>query len=279
MKDMPWGTTIKGSPRMSSNPRPLSWIVVSVGILAVFLIYASWVLVSYPIGATVHGYFYGVDRTAKLYVSVTPKNEDSMDAYLNKSSDLVDSKPSSDPQYSTISSGQYSDSRIEQTDTNSNSQVDLSEPSSAKSPITKEVNGIESSDNAASNSQESTSSFENRVDAVDSSLPAQSNSQIDLISAATLPVAGNNASNVTSNVRTEELASVELTNQSNAVITTSNDTSMSSGDSTSTAVPESIEKPDNTSSADSVNSGCNCSIFTCTSLLLAYHFIYRSWFI
>ncbi|XP_061339040.1 protein YLS7-like [Gastrolobium bilobum] len=251
---MAWASS-KGSLGMSSHPRPLSWIVVLVGALAVFLIYASWVLVSSPIGATVHGYFYGIGSSQKLDFSVSPTA--THEGQLNKSLDLVDNQPSSDPQSSTISSDLSSDSKIEQTDTKSNSQVDMSESNSENFPMTKDVNGIETSDGAVSNSHEPVTSFGNSADVVNSSFPAQANSQNDLTSSATMPVADINSSNVTSNTRTEEPTSVVSINQSSAVITTSNETSMSSDDSTSTAVPASLEKPNNTSYAGSVNSGCD----------------------
>ncbi|KAF1880201.1 hypothetical protein Lal_00022330 [Lupinus albus] len=174
-----------------SHPRPISWIVVSVGGLAVFLIYASLVLVSSTIGSTVHDFLYGVGNSGNLDGSVVSSiNKDTIDAILNKSLDLVDDKPSFDPQSSTISTDASSDSKIEPTDTKSISQVELSGSSSVNSVITKEGSGIETSDAAASNLQESVTSF------------------------------GNGAETTTSN------------------------------EATSTADPESLEKPNNISSAD-----------------------------
>jgi len=78
LNDMNWGTP-KDSPKMSYHQRPPSWIVVWVGALAIFLIYASFVLVSSPIGATVHGYFYGIGSSEKLDVSGSPINDASID--------------------------------------------------------------------------------------------------------------------------------------------------------------------------------------------------------
>nr|KYP74618.1 hypothetical protein KK1_007305 [Cajanus cajan] len=187
MNDMAW-TSLKGSPRLSSHPRPLSWIVVLVGALAVFLIYASWVLVSSPVGATVQGYFYSVGSSEKLDLPVSPANEASVDSHLNKSLDLVDNKSPSNQQPSTLATEVSSDNKVEQTDAKSNSQVDSSTNSSTK----------------------------------------------------------------TDNIRMEEPTSVPLINQTSAVSTASNDTSMSSDDSTPTAVPASVEKPNNTS-----NAGCD----------------------
>lgn len=217
---------------MSSHPRPLSWIVVMVGALAFFLIYASWVLVSSPIGATVQGYFYSVGSSEKLDLPVSSVNGASInDGHSNVSLDLVDKKPpSEDLQSSTISTEVPSDSKTEQTDTTLNSQVDLSDSTSVNLTMTKEVNN-------------------NATDVANSSLPTQENSQVDLNSKTTKPLVGTNSFNETGNIRMEEPTSVALINQSSAVTTASNETSISSGDSTSTAVPESAEKLNNTPSA------------------------------
>ncbi|XP_019439006.1 PREDICTED: protein YLS7-like [Lupinus angustifolius] len=221
------GTATKGSSKMAyfSHPRPISWIVVSVGGLAVFLIYASLVLVSSTIGATFHDFLYGVGSSGKLDGSVVSSiNKDTIDAILNKSLGLVDDKPSSDPQSSAVSAGVSSDSKVEPTDAKSSSQVELSGSSLVNSLITKEGSGIETSDAGASNSQESVTSFGNGTDTANSSLPAKSDPQIDL--------------------------SLAGTNSSSAETTTSNEA-------TPTAVPESREKPNNISSADAVNSDCD----------------------
>ncbi|XP_020205871.1 protein YLS7 [Cajanus cajan] len=247
MNDMAW-TSLKGSPRLSSHPRPLSWIVVLVGALAVFLIYASWVLVSSPVGATVQGYFYSVGSSEKLDLPVSPANEASVDSHLNKSLDLVDNKSPSNQQPSTLATEVSSDNKVEQTDAKSNSQVDSSESISANLPLTKEVN----SDPEASNSGEPASSLGGSGDVANSSLSTQENSRPDLNSSATVPLAGTNSSTKTDNIRMEEPTSVPLINQTSAVSTASNDTSMSSDDSTPTAVPASVEKPNNTS-----NAGCD----------------------
>ncbi|OIW07239.1 hypothetical protein TanjilG_08354 [Lupinus angustifolius] len=225
MKYMNWSAR-KGSPRMSSShPRPLSWIVVSVGGLAVFLIYASFVLLSSSIGATVQDLFYVVGTSGKLNGSVVSSiNKDIIDAKVNKSLELVDDKPSSDPQSRTVSSGVSSDSSIEQTDTKSSSQVELGGSSSVNSQITQDGSGIETSDAAASNAQESVTSFGIGADSANSSLPARSDPQIDL-----------------------PLAAV---NSSRAEATTSNEASTSFSNSTSTEDKETLEKTNNTLSAD-----------------------------
>ncbi|KAL2325195.1 hypothetical protein Fmac_024253 [Flemingia macrophylla] len=241
---MAW-TSLKGSPIVSSHPRPLSWIVVLVGGLAVFLIYASWVLVSSPIGTTVQGYFYSVGTSEKLDLPVSPANEASVDSHLNKSLDPADTKSPSDQQPSTVSTEVPSDNRIEQTDTTSNSQVDSSESTLANLPTTKEVN----MDKEVSIKGEPVTSFGDKAAVANSSLPTQENARLDLNSSATMPLAGTNSSTDKGDIRMEEPTSVPLINQTSSVSTASNETSMSSEDSKPTSVPTSVEKPNNTSYA------------------------------
>ncbi|KAL2920531.1 Protein trichome birefringence-like 18 [Bienertia sinuspersici] len=50
----------------SNYPRPLSSIIISVGLLALFITLASWILLSYPVGTVVRSYFYGVDQTSQV---------------------------------------------------------------------------------------------------------------------------------------------------------------------------------------------------------------------
>lgn len=235
---MNWGTP-KDSPKMSYHPRPLSWIVVLVGALAIFLIYASFVLVSSPIGATFHGYFYGIGSSEKLDVSGSPINVAS-----------IDNKPSLDSQSSTGTS----DSNIEKTDTTSNSEVDNSKSSSVELPMSEDVN--KTSD--VKLPPKPTTSFGDSVDAANTSLPAQANSQVDSTSSATVSVeAGAGSSNLTGGIRTEEPPSTVSNDQSGGVIIAPKETSTTSDNSTLTAVPESVKKPDNASNAGSVNSGCD----------------------
>ncbi|XP_021722761.1 LOW QUALITY PROTEIN: protein YLS7-like [Chenopodium quinoa] len=55
----------------SNYPRALSSIIISVGLLAVFITLASWILLSFPVGTVVRSYFYGVDQTSDLGLSVS----------------------------------------------------------------------------------------------------------------------------------------------------------------------------------------------------------------
>ncbi|KAK9110045.1 hypothetical protein Sjap_018105 [Stephania japonica] len=54
-----------GLSGMAALPRTLAAIAISVGGLALFLVFGSWLLISHPIGSTLHGYFLGIDRSAK----------------------------------------------------------------------------------------------------------------------------------------------------------------------------------------------------------------------
>ncbi|XP_022735063.1 protein YLS7-like [Durio zibethinus] len=76
----------KGSHKMAVFPRSLSSIASLVAVLALFLIFASWLLVSYPIGSTVRVYFYGVDRKIVLPASTFDKSADKDVDYNYKNS-------------------------------------------------------------------------------------------------------------------------------------------------------------------------------------------------
>ncbi|KAK8537075.1 hypothetical protein V6N12_043254 [Hibiscus sabdariffa] len=61
----------RASAKMAAIPRGLTSVAASVLILAMLLIFTSWLLVPYPIGSTVRGYFYVVDRKIFLPTSTT----------------------------------------------------------------------------------------------------------------------------------------------------------------------------------------------------------------
>ncbi|KAI3458256.1 hypothetical protein Pfo_014919 [Paulownia fortunei] len=73
---------IKGWPK-TAYPKALLSIVASVGGLAIFLLLASTLLVSQPIGSTVRGYFYGVDSSRKI------GSESSLSHSVSESSHIV----------------------------------------------------------------------------------------------------------------------------------------------------------------------------------------------
>ncbi|KAG4136995.1 hypothetical protein ERO13_D07G043700v2 [Gossypium hirsutum] len=56
----------KTSLKMAAFPRGVSFIAASMALLAMFLIFASWLLVSYPITSTVSEYISGVNRKIVL---------------------------------------------------------------------------------------------------------------------------------------------------------------------------------------------------------------------
>ncbi|XP_030463524.1 protein YLS7 [Syzygium oleosum] len=87
----------KGSSAISSFPRSLSVIAVAVGGLAMFLMVASLLLVSHPIGSTVRGYFYGVDSLSEVDLAVSPYNDSGVAHSVDKSVDGVSEVPSSKP--------------------------------------------------------------------------------------------------------------------------------------------------------------------------------------
>ncbi|XP_031274487.1 protein YLS7-like [Pistacia vera] len=110
-----------GASPVAFYPRTLSSIAIAVGGLAMFLMFASWVLVSYPVGSTVHIYFYGFEK--RLDISSNQTNiKDFVDAIGQNSSsgvnlevrDVIDQNVSAPK-----SSGSVSNSR-------NGSQIDLS---------------------------------------------------------------------------------------------------------------------------------------------------------
>lgn len=137
MKDISW--MVVATPNGSSNSKPLSWIVVSIGVVAVIITFASWFFLSYPISSSVHGHFYQVES------SEAQINTTSVDAHMNASLGLGGNKTLVDLQPSIVSNVVSSDiSKIERIDNSSNSQVLFSESTLPKIvPVTKEVNGLE----------------------------------------------------------------------------------------------------------------------------------------
>lgn len=98
-------------------PRSISSIAVSVGGLAIFLIFASVLLVSYPIGSTVHQYFYGVDNVSDNLV--LPVRPDTNINRLDSNEDLtIKNSPSGSSLEIPVSSSSF------------NGSVDVSDKSS-----------------------------------------------------------------------------------------------------------------------------------------------------
>jgi hypothetical protein len=65
-------------------------MAASVGGLALFLVIASLLLVSYPIGSTVRGYFYGIDSSRQVDLLIFEGNQSSIDLHHDSNLDVVD---------------------------------------------------------------------------------------------------------------------------------------------------------------------------------------------
>lgn len=215
---MTWASP-KDSPRMSSHyPRPLSWIVISVGLLALFLIFASSLLVSYPIGATVRGYFYGVNSYENLGPhDSSPLKNDVIDVHLDNSPDLVDRKSLPDLDKATNLDAPSSDSN-EKT-------LPFSDSVSIEVPKSEEVKVPETSD-----AQSNVITSDGKPDVVNSGLLNQYNS-----------------SDVKGNATIDESVPVVSMNSSSDASATLNETLQHSSDSSSTVVPASVDAASNAS--------------------------------
>lgn len=70
-----------GASPAALYPRTLSSIAILMGGLAMFLMFASWVLVSYRVSSTVHVYFYGFEK--KVDVSQSHSNETNIKDFVD----------------------------------------------------------------------------------------------------------------------------------------------------------------------------------------------------
>ncbi|OVA03761.1 PMR5 N-terminal domain [Macleaya cordata] len=97
----------KGFTGIPVLPKSISSIVVSVGGLALFLIFASWLLISYPVGPTVHGYlFTGSGSSPLLGPNNNSKNESVILLPRDSPPDMDDKIPSSGSVFSNFSSSE-----------------------------------------------------------------------------------------------------------------------------------------------------------------------------
>ncbi|KAJ6882911.1 protein YLS7-like [Populus alba x Populus x berolinensis] len=85
----------ESNPTMAAFPRSLSSMAASIVGLAVFLVIASLLLVSYPIGSTVSGYFYGIDSAGQVALPIFEGNQSSIDRGHDSDVDVVDKDSSS----------------------------------------------------------------------------------------------------------------------------------------------------------------------------------------
>ena len=248
---MTWASP-KYSSRMAAYPRSVTWIVVSVGGLAFFLIFASWILISYPIGSTVRLYFYGVDSSQKVDLSIYPGNQtttivprDDTDVNI-----VVNNAPSeSDLQVPKDSNGGASMDKSNLVP-ESNSQVPIS--SMDKSNLAPESNlqvPISSTSPPVSLENKEIKDHAPPLPAISPALTKEEDAK-----PATDP------SKVTKSVEIDEQISLSLPNKSNSVDMGSNDTAASS-DSKSGAVQSSSSQSRNDTKNAPVDKGSYKPLF------------------
>ena len=178
----------KGSPKMAVFPRSLSSIAASVAVLAMFLIFASWLLLSHPIGSTVRGYFYGVDRKIVLPASTFDQSADKDVDYNNNNS-----SSGLDLEVPTLSSNSSSVvDNIENAQVSSRSSVDkdslpsgsnLELPTSPKDSIDSKNN--EMPEKPVELSEPSSRATENKVDT--SSSASSNASEVNSVDSGSIP--------------------------------------------------------------------------------------------
>ncbi|GKV33707.1 hypothetical protein SLEP1_g42176 [Rubroshorea leprosula] len=156
----------RGSPKMATLPRSLSSIVVSVVGLAMFLIFASLLLVSYPISSTVRGYFYSLDR--KVVVTISPVNQSTVENLFSKNVDGIHKSPSSGSDLEVpMSSNNDKNAILTDNSPSDGIQVSISSSgseSSLKGKSTRSKGEEETSANSASISATSSVSVQSRCD-------------------------------------------------------------------------------------------------------------------
>ncbi|GKV33708.1 hypothetical protein SLEP1_g42176 [Rubroshorea leprosula] len=154
----------RGSPKMATLPRSLSSIVVSVVGLAMFLIFASLLLVSYPISSTVRGYFYSLDR--KVVVTISPVNQSTVENLFSKNVDGIHKSPSSGSDLEVpMSSNNDKNAILTDNSPSDGIQVSISSSgseSSLKGKSTRSKGEEETSANSASISATSSVSVQSR---------------------------------------------------------------------------------------------------------------------
>ncbi|KAL6127836.1 hypothetical protein ACLB2K_071197 [Fragaria x ananassa] len=230
---MTWATP-KGSVWMNQYPKTVSWIGVSVAGLAMFLLFASWVLVSFPIGSTVSGYFYGVDSLQKLEFSGTSGNQSMVDSPIPNNVVMSDKEEASE-----------SSSEVP---TSLNSPVDGSEGKDVKDlpdvPVVDENGASGKPVDPQVPSGSSSPSADENVETTHQTLSNDTNSHVSL----------STTHNEDEDVAKPALGSSNVTAIS--VVPETNDSTPSSTDSKSGSNPASSDLP-NDASSDSVDTGCD----------------------
>ncbi|GAB4832557.1 Protein yls7, variant 2 [Ancistrocladus abbreviatus] len=110
-----WGY-MKDYHPISSYPRPLFSIIISVGLLAIFITFASWVLLSYPIGDAVRSYFYGADGMKNSDSPIIWEDSSASEVYGQVKTDMVDRNTSFSKTSKIAGNGSAHDSQIDEED-------------------------------------------------------------------------------------------------------------------------------------------------------------------
>nr|TKS04540.1 protein trichome birefringence-like 18 [Populus alba] len=114
----------ESNPTMAAFPRSLSSMAASIGGLAVFLVMASLLLVSYPIGSTVSGYFYGIDSAGQVDLPIFEGNQSSIGRGHDSDVDVVDKDSSSGSDLKVlISSGGVNNNSVNVSDSQPGSDL------------------------------------------------------------------------------------------------------------------------------------------------------------
>lgn len=262
---MTWASP-KASISMTHYPKALSWIVVSVVGLALFLLFASWVLVTYPIGSTVSWYFYGVDSLQKLdysssigsqtsYDSPLPNNVDNFNKNV-KSESNIEVPESSDGAHTKVVDKDFVSDSNSQVPTSSDGSVVVSETKDIKDLAALQANlpGPSVIENVASVESagpsvpagSTGSSIDDNMKITDKNLSYESNPQLS---------SSSGSSNVTEIDETGIPVSVGLFNNSNFLQIEPNDSVSDPSDSKSGSMPASSPLPSNARTGGSVDSG------------------------
>lgn len=267
---MTWASP-KASISMTHYPKALSWIVVSVVGLALFLLFASWVLVTYPIGSTVSWYFYGVDSLQKLdysssigsqtsYDSPLPNNVDNFNKNV-KSESNIEVPESSDGAHTKLVDKDFPSDSNSQVPTSSDGSVVVSETKDIKDLAALQANlpGPSVIENVASVESagpsvpagSTGSSIDDNMKITDKNLSYESNPQLSSSSVGPSIVSETKETKD----ETGKPVSVGLFNNSNFSQIEPNDSVSDPSDSKSGSMPASSPLPSNASTGGSVDSG------------------------
>lgn len=234
---MAWTTltsgSAKGASTMVAYPRALLSIAVSVCGLAFFLILASLLLVTQPIGSTVRGYFYGVDNLRQIN-SMSWSNKTIHDSFNDGNEDL---RKWVSGLNETANNSRHNDDRIDDSSTKSDSSMSGNGQSptvvGSRSALDKNRTSKSDGTNDVSNLQQGSSGL-SIVSETEKSVDQQGQE------ATENPI----SSNVAEGVENAKPASLGLVNNSNII-------------QPGLTVPSSSPASDDISKSGLVDSGCN----------------------